>query len=236
MVWAIPALIGILVWVYIGKKQRSDNPVELKYVTSDDKQIWRSPLAWQVALFTGLQSSLFYVIISWLPEILHDNGFSIATAGWMLSFTQFVGLPASFFVPVIAGKFKSQQGIVFTMGASALIGLGILLVGSSFPAMIISAILIGLAMSGFFSLALVFLGMRARTSRQAAELSGMAQAIGYLLAAAGPIFIGFLYDLTHVWTVPLITLIGITFIGMFFGMGAGRDRYVLDGEVNSETS
>ncbi|MGP4105619.1 CynX/NimT family MFS transporter [Virgibacillus sp. L01] len=228
IIWTVPAIIGIVIWIYLSKKNKADNDVEMQYVNVSDNRMWKSPLAWQVACFMGLQSFMFYVTISWLPEILHDYGVSMATAGWMLSFTQFVGLPASFFVPMIAGRFKSQRGIVLAMTICALVGYGGLLIGSSYTVMVISTILIGITLSGSFALALAFLGMRARNSRQSAELSGMAQSFGYSLAAVGPIFIGYLYDVTHVWTVPLLTLIGVSLLVMIFGMGAGRNRYVLD--------
>ncbi|WP_163970604.1 CynX/NimT family MFS transporter [Oceanobacillus halotolerans] len=229
IVWATPTVIGIIIWIYLSRKDKQDqDEIEMQYVSTSDNRMWKSPLAWQVAAFMGLQSFLFYVTISWLPEILHDYGVSMETAGWMLSFTQFVGLPASFLVPVIAGRFKSQRGIVLLMGAFAVTGYGGLLLGNSYVVMVISTILIGFTLSGSFALALAFLGMRARTSRQAAELSGMAQACGYVLAAVGPMFIGFLYDVTHVWTVPLITLIVVSLLVVSFGMGAGRNKYVLE--------
>lgn len=227
-VWAVPAAIGIFIWIYIVKKSKRDETVKINYIRTDNNRIWKSPLAWQVAGFMGLQSFLFYVTISWLPEILHNYGVSIATAGWMLSFTQIVGLPVSFIVPIIAGKFKSQRSIVLVLGLFAFFGYGGLLVGNSFTVMVISSILIGITLSGSFALALTFLGMRARNARQAAELSGMAQSLGYVLAAVGPMFIGYLYDITHGWTVPLITLIIVVFLVMSFGMGAGRNKYVLD--------
>lgn len=228
VVWTVPAILGIIIWTFLSKKSKADNEVEMKYVNVSDNRMWRSPLAWQVASFMGLQSFMFYVTISWLPEILHAYGVSMATAGWMLSFMQFVGLPASFFVPVIAGHFQSQRGIVLVLITCAVSGYSGLLLGSSFAIMVISTILIGIALSGCFALALTLLGMRARNARQAAELSGMAQSFGYLLAAVGPVFIGYLYDVTHVWTVPLLTLIGVAILVMIFGMGAGRNRYALD--------
>lgn len=228
LVWAAPAVLGIAVWSYLSKNGRSRDDADLKYVSASDNRIWQSPLAWQVACFMGLQSFMFYVTISWLPEILHGNGLTMATSGWMLSFAQFVGLPASFIVPVAAGRFKSQRGIVLVMGLCALGGYGGLLVGESFAVMVVSTILIGITLSGSFALALTFLGLRARNSRHAAELSGMAQALGYTLAAVGPMFIGYLYDVTHFWTIPLITLLGVAVLVMIFGMGAGRNRYVLD--------
>ncbi|WP_439649452.1 CynX/NimT family MFS transporter [Lentibacillus daqui] len=228
LIWAVPAIIGILIWAYLSKGKKMENQQESQFVTSSNNRIWRSPLAWQVACFMGFQSFLFYVTISWLPEIIHDYGVSIATAGWMLSFMQLIGLPFSFLVPVLAGRFKSQWWLAWLLALCAIGGYSGLLLGSGFVIMIISVILIGIALGGVFPLALAFLGMRSRNARQAAELSGMAQSFGYLLAAIGPIFIGYLYDLSHSWTIPLITLIGVGFIVIIFGSFAGRDRYVSD--------
>ncbi|MFC4023539.1 CynX/NimT family MFS transporter [Oceanobacillus longus] len=228
LLWTIPVMIGIIVWSYLSRKESKKNQTEIKFIQSADNQIWRSPLAWQVAAFMGFQSFLFYVTISWLPAILHDSGFSMATAGWMLSFTQIIGLPASFLVPMIAEKFKSQRGIVLVLTLSSFVGYGGLLLGTSYAVMLISILLIGVALAGSFALALTFLGMRARTPKQAAELSGMAQSIGYLLAAIGPIVIGYLYDLTNAWTVPLIMIMFVSILVFLFGMGAGQNKYVLD--------
>ncbi|WP_121614723.1 CynX/NimT family MFS transporter [Virgibacillus halodenitrificans] len=230
LIWCLPAIIGIFIWVYLNKNNNKEQTEEINYINPSENRMWKSPLAWHVAAFMGLQSFLFYVTISWLPEILHDYGMDIAHAGWMLCMMQFIGLPASFFVPVIAGKFKSQRPIVIVMASCSVIGYSGLLLGNSYVMLVISTVIIGIALSGTFALALAFLGMRAKNAKQAAELSGMAQALGYVLAAAGPIFIGYLYDLTHLWAIPLITLIIIALMVMAFGLSAGRDVYVLDGE------
>lgn len=228
-VWTIPAIIAIFIWYYLSKQTKpAVKGMEMRYFKSKKQGIWRSPLAWQVALFMGLQSTTFYVTVSWLPEILHSFGLSIATAGWMLSFTQLIGMPVSFIVPMLAGRFKSQRGIALVLGAIAVSGYGGLLLGTSFVMMMISITLIGITLGGGFALALTFLGIRARNARHAGELSGMAQAIGYSLAAVGPVSIGFLYDISGSWMVPLIVLIVISILITIFGMGAGQDKYVLE--------
>ncbi|MBZ5752565.1 CynX/NimT family MFS transporter [Metabacillus rhizolycopersici] len=225
LVWGVPTVMAILIWVYL-LKYNQGNQTEIKKGRSGDNQIWRSPLAWQIAIFMGFQSFLFYVTIAWLPEILHDHGLSMETAGWLLSFAQIMGLPASFFIPVIAGRLRSQLWLAFGLGLCSITGYGGLLLGSSYPILITSIILIGIALGGYFPLALSYIGLRARSARQAAELSGMAQSIGYILAAVGPMFIGYLYDFAHVWTVPLMTMIIISLLVMVFGMSSGRDQYV----------
>ncbi|MFD5019128.1 CynX/NimT family MFS transporter [Paenibacillus sp. NPDC058367] len=225
IVWGIPTIIAIVVWVLLIRlNPAKDNAV--KSVRISAKQIWRSPLAWKIALFMGFQSSLFYITMSWLPEILYNYGISRGTAGWLLSFTQIVGVPVSFLVPILAGRLRSQVWIAFALGMCSIVGYGGLWMGSSYPIMILSIILIGIALGGNFPLALSYIGIRARNGNQAAELSGMAQSTGYMLAAIGPILIGYLYDMTQVWTIPLITLIVISGVVTTFGMLSGRDKYV----------
>lgn len=230
LVWIVPAVIAIVLWIYLAKKNKSAEIEQKAHMKHTDKRnnIWRSALAWQVALYMGFQSSFFYITISWLPEILYDYGVDMATAGWMLSLAQLIGVPFSFIVPMIAAKFESQGGIIIALGVFAVVGYCGLLFGSSYIVMVISVILIGVPLGGSFALALALLGMRARNAKQAAELSGMAQSLGYILAAIGPISIGYLFDVTHVWTVPLITLIIISGLVVLFGLGAGRNKYVFE--------
>ncbi|MCM3766729.1 MFS transporter [Neobacillus niacini] len=225
LVWGIPALAAIFVWTAIVKRNQG-NRKEIDRTQSGSTGVWRSPLAWQVAAFMGFQSFLFYVTISWLPEILHSHGMSMEKAGWMLSIMQLIGLPASFFIPVIAGRYRSQVWIAFTLSLCSLVGYAALWLGSS-PVILYGSILfIGITLGGSFPLALSYIGLRARNAGQAVELSGMAQSTGYILAAVGPSLIGILYDATHLWTMPLITLILISVLVMCFSMLSGRNRFV----------
>ncbi|MEH7547898.1 CynX/NimT family MFS transporter [Neobacillus vireti] len=226
IVWAIPAVIAILLWTYLLRFNQGAENAGIKKAASSSKEMWLSPLAWQIAIFMGFQSFLFYVTISWLPEILQSHGLSIGTAGWLLSITQLSGIPASFFIPVIAGRYRSQIWIAFVLGLLSIIGYAGLLLGSSYPVLIISIIFIGVALGGNFPLALSYIGLRSRNAQRAVELSGMTQSTGYILAAIGPLLIGYLYDMTHMWTIPLIALTVVSVVLTVFGMISGRNRYV----------
>src|SRR5690606_28953844 len=122
LLWAVPAVIGTFLWLYISKKTRNQEDVSVRVQQEQASQLWRSLLAWQLAFFMGLQSFLFYVTISWLPEMMTAKGIDIETAGWMLSVTQLVGLPFGFLAPVLAGRFKSQWFLVIMLGGFALFG------------------------------------------------------------------------------------------------------------------
>lgn len=222
--WAILSAAGIIVWLpqlRSAKQLSSSGNTQTASVS-----LWRSSLAWQVTLFMGLQSLAFYVTIAWLPAILHDRGMSATTAGWMLSLMQAVSLPASFIMPLLAGRRASQRGLVAFSAISALLGyVGILLTSSPSIAPL-WIVLIGIGQGGSISLALAFFALRTTSPSQAAVLSGMAQSLGYLLAAIGPILIGWLHDLTGAWTAPILVLVVVTALYLIFGVGAGRNAHV----------
>ncbi|WP_255585298.1 CynX/NimT family MFS transporter [Virgibacillus saliphilus] len=226
--WAVLAVIGIVVWIFVLKQSSApkEDQMELSDRSFNDSNLWKSPLAWQVTLFMGLQSFIFYVIVSWLPEIMQSFGFSVSAAGWMVAYAQFVGLPSTFLAPVLAEKFSNQQGIVLGIGGGATIGFIGLLIGGPLPLIFFWVTLIGFAFGGAISLSLAMLGMRARNGKQAGALSGMAQSIGYVFAAVGPLLIGLLFDITNAWTAPLIAIITVCLLMTLAGLGAGRNRYV----------
>ena len=90
------------------------------------------------------------------------------------------------------------------------------------------ASLIGLALGGSFGLALLFIVLRSTTTETATELSGMAQSIGYLLAAIGPTLFGAMHDITRAWFLPLLFLLLIVGAKLVFGLGAGRPTAIDD--------
>ncbi|GGF25728.1 putative transporter YycB [Halobacillus andaensis] len=223
-VWAVLGIIAMVVWIPQTTIKRK--PVKIPKINIKNSPLFRSKLAWQVTIFMGMQSFMFYCLITWLPEIMQSRGMTPSTAGWMLSFMQIVGLPGTFITPVLAGRITNQRGIVLSIGILYLIGLSGMLFGSGVVWLTLCIAIIGLAQGSSVSLALTFLSLRASTATQASNLSGMAQSIGYALAAVGPILIGMLYDFTQTWTPGIVIFIGIVVIMVSAGIGAGRDKYI----------
>ena len=69
-----------------------------------------------------------------------------------------------------------------------------------------------------------FFGLRTISAEQASQLSGMAQSIGYVLAAAGPFLMGALFDYTASWTIPILIFICAVLLLTACGLGAGKDQ------------
>jgi MFS transporter, CP family, cyanate transporter len=222
--WALLALVAAVAWLPQMRSARPTNasPADSQGVNGP----WRSALAWQVTLFMGLQSLGYYVVLTWLPEILQEQaGISASLAGWMLALAQAVGIASIFLAPVLAGMRPSQHGVVVV--AVALTGAGALgLLVAAETATALWVVLLGLGQGACFSLALTFFALRAPDSEHAAALSGMAQSVGYLLAAVGPFLFGLLRDTTHAWTVPLALLFAVAACLLLTGLGAARDAHV----------
>ncbi|GAA0137544.1 MFS transporter [Paenibacillus sp. YSY-4.3] len=222
--WVILSAITAVAWV---PQLRRSNNSKSQGASSYRKTgiVWRSPIAWQVTIFMGFQSIMFYVGISWLPEILHEQGMAPGTAGWMLSLMQIASMAGSFLMPLIASRSQSQKGLAAGSSALFLLGFGGVWVGS--PALAPLFIMaIGLGCGTTFSLVILFFALRSRTADQAAELSGMAQSLGYLLAAVGPTLFGFIHDRSGNWTVPLATITSLSLLTILFGYAAGRKGYI----------
>lgn len=218
-IWAIPALIAGVVWLpQLHRLKKSEHS---RSFTQALKDLGASKLAWHVALFMGFQSLTFYVVLAWLPAILMYRGYDAAYAGWMLSLSQLMGIVGSLIIPVLAGTKQDQRSIVVVLFCIELLGLAGLLYPSLGPVEIWVSV-IGFVLGGSFGLALLFIVVRSADTETATELSGMAQSIGYLVAATGPTLFGSLFDLTDSWTYGLWFLVAIALLKLVTGLGAGQ--------------
>lgn len=226
-IWSVLSLVAFFVWLPQVKHDKK-REIETGEQSAEHKgSLWRSPLAWQVTFFMGLQSMIFYVLVAWLPEILLQRGIALDESGWLLSLMQLALLPFTFIVPIIAGRMASQRSLVFFTAGLFFTGILGLLYGSQ-ELLYLWIVSLGIGIGSAFSLAMMFFSLRSETAIQAAELSGMAQSIGYLLAATGPTLFGYMHDLTDGWTVPLLMLGGASVLLLVFGLGAARDRTVVN--------
>lgn len=223
--WAVPAAVALAFWL---PRVRAGRPGRSQAVRAPGafRALGSSPLAWQVALFMGFQSFTFYVILAWLPDLLQSRGMSAPTAGLLLALSQATGIAGSALVPLFAQRTPGQVRVVAVLGVLELISLIGLLAANATWTAAASVALIGFVGGGTFSLALLFLVLRAPDTQMSASLSGMAQSIGYLVAAVGPALIGLVRDTTGSWTVPLLCLFGALAAKVWAGLGAARDRVV----------
>ena len=188
------------------------------------RPLWRSALTWQVTGFMGLQSTHFYVLVTWLSTIERDAGISDTAAGTHMFLVNAFGIVGSLVCSALIARHRDQRFIgailpLFLLASS----LGLLLAPE---AAALWAILAGLGGGASITLSLSLFGLRTRHHTAAASLSGLAQSIGYVLAAVGPVAVGALHDANGSWSPALVSLVVIDVILIGAGYLAGRDRTV----------
>ncbi|WP_197377232.1 CynX/NimT family MFS transporter [Mycolicibacterium baixiangningiae] len=219
--WAAVALVALLVWLVASRGIPGSKPSTVRI---KGRSLLRNRLAWTVTLFFGCQSLLAYVMMGWLPEVFIDSGVSKSTAGLLVGLMSLIAVPISIFISPLAARSSSQSPWIVGLGVIGVAGvIGLLIDPGAAP--LLWTVLVGLGLS-VFSLALTVIALRARTTEDTAQLSGMVQGFGYLLAGLGPFLFGLLHDLTDGWTVPWTMVLIVYLVQMFMGALAGRNRYV----------
>ncbi|MDZ7914806.1 MAG: MFS transporter [Rhodococcus sp. (in: high G+C Gram-positive bacteria)] len=193
-------------------------------------EVLRSPVAWAVTGFMGMQSLLAYSMIGWLPTIYRDRGLAAEHAGLLLTALSISSIATALTVPVLATRLRRQSVLAVAVVALSVAGLTGVLVGGT-GAAVFWAVLLGLGQGGQLSLALTLINLRSPTASTATSLSSMAQSIGYLVAALGPLVAGALRGATGSWTVPLAALLVVMIPLAMCGWWAGRDMPVRGGNA-----
>lgn len=219
--WALLSFMALLIWLPHLHKQTL--PKHVRSFKRGLRELGNSKLAWQVALFMGLQSLSFYVILAWLPEILQDRGLNAYDAGWILALSQGTGVLGTLILPLWAEKMDDQRTLIWLLVVLELVSIAGLMLPEPFLVGVWAS-LIGFCLGGSFGLALLFLVLRTTNSETATELSGMAQSVGYLLASVGPTLFGALHDLTQAWIIPLLLLAIVAGVKLKMGLGAGKPQ------------
>jgi CP family cyanate transporter-like MFS transporter len=213
--WAIPALLGLAIWAPQLRAHSAPATVERQ------APLWNQPLAWQVSLFMACQSTAFYVMIAWFPSMMNDlQGISAARSGVILFIYQIFVLGSVMVTPFFIHRMRDQRAIGVALSSMILLGyVGLYLD----PVHALGwMIVMGMGAGGSLVLAITLFSLRVESAMQSVALSGMAQAVGYTMAAVTPIFIGFIHDLTQRWTLALQLMIALAVLQLAMGFLSGR--------------
>jgi CP family cyanate transporter-like MFS transporter len=226
-IWAAFAAIAVLPWLGLVRDRSSGAPASTAPAPRDQSiRITRSPTAWALACYFGLQATGAYITMGWLPQIFRDAGVSASTAGVLLAVTMVMGVPLSFVLPAVAGRMRHQGGLVVVLAAFGLAGYaGLWLAPGAAP--LVWALMLGVANCAF-PLALTMIGMRSRSGPGVVRLSAFAQSVGYLLSIPGPILVGALYQRSGGWGLPIALMAGLLVPQIIAGLLAGRSRHIED--------
>ncbi|WP_406305829.1 MFS transporter [Streptomyces sp. NBC_00885] len=227
-IWAVLAVLAVLPWIGLARDGGAADRSTLAAQAHDSPapRITRSPTAWALACFFGLQATGAYITMGWMPQIFRDAGVPAGTAGVLLAVTMVMGVPLAFVIPRLATRMRTQGPIVVALGLCGLTGYMGLLFAPAAGAWA-WALLLGISNCAF-PLALTMIGLRSRTGAGVGRLSAFAQSTGYLISIPGPLLVGVLYQHSGGWDLPIALMAGLIVPQMAVGVLAGRDRTIED--------
>ncbi|MFG6402310.1 MULTISPECIES: CynX/NimT family MFS transporter [unclassified Microbacterium] len=227
-VWAAVAAAAIVPWIVITVRARAFDAGLVERPRADVvRRLVRLPLAWALAATFAVNSSVAYAAFAWLPVILVDVAHTTAQqAGALLALFAFMGLPCSFFVPLLVSRYRVVGALYVVAVTSGIAGIaGLLFVPTVATPLWVA--LLGLPPL-LFPMLLVLIGLRTRTHDTAVALSGFVQSIGYGFAALAPLAIGLVHEATGEWTGSLILLGAVMTIAIPAGFVVARGRTIED--------
>lgn len=224
-VWAGLALVAFAVFLpRLVRRSPVPDSVVLSSATTPARSPWRSPLGWQVSIFMGMQSTVFFSLATWLPTLEADAGFTAAEAGLHLFVMNVCGIPGSLMMAAVIHRMPDQRLIAAVTSVTCAVGVVGLMLLPQFA--LLWVCVMGFSCGATIVLGLSLFGLRSVDHRQAAALSGMGQSVGYLIASVGPPLMGALHDVTGTWVPVLAALLVALAVQFTTGQLAGRRRVI----------
>ncbi|KOS64129.1 MFS transporter [Lysinibacillus agricola] len=193
--WSVLAIIALCIWILAIQNEEvelSDTDIMPENVARNP---WKDVRAWTILIYFGLQTSLFFSIMSWLAPMLQDKGYSLVAASSMLTFMSIVQMVGNILVPILMEKWSSRIKWLFSLGILGIIGFALLWVGSG-ALLWMAVLIIGVVLSGLFPIGLLLPLDESKNDEEANSWSSMVLSGGFMISAIIPILIGYCYDVT----------------------------------------
>ncbi|HFV2531391.1 TPA: CynX/NimT family MFS transporter [Streptococcus pneumoniae] len=173
-------------------------------------KVMRNKQVWAIIIFSGFQSLIFYTVMTWLPTMSIHAGLSSHEAGLLTSILSLISIPFSMTIPSLTTSLstRNRQLMLTLVSLASVVGISMLFFPiNNFIYWLAIHLLIGTATSALFPYLMVNFSLKTSAPEKTAQLSGLSQTGGYILAAFGPTLFGYSFDLFHSWVPSVAALL-----------------------------
>ncbi|VOM59877.1 cyanate permease [Streptococcus pneumoniae] len=173
-------------------------------------KVMRNKQVWAIIIFSGFQSLIFYTVMTWLPTMSIHAGLSSHEAGLLTSILSLISIPFSMTIPSLTTSLstRNRQLMLTLVSLAGVVGISMLFFPiNNFIYWLAIHLLIGTATSALFPYLMVNFSLKTSAPEKTAQLSGLSQTGGYILAAFGPTLFGYNFDLFHSWVPSVAALL-----------------------------
>jgi MFS transporter, CP family, cyanate transporter len=208
IVVSLVSIISIVAWVVLVGVGRRD----VRSGAVARQLPWRDPTAWMLVLVFGLQSILFYGVVSWLPNAFVERGWDEASAGLLIGVFNGVGLITTIGLPLVADRLGTRRSQLVVSSAIAVVAL-VAIVGAPDLAFLWVSIL-GLSLGAVFPLVLTLPLDVTDDPARVGSVAALMLLGGYVLSSTGPVVLGAVRDITGDFgaSLELLVLIAIVLV------------------------
>ena len=200
-------LATFLVWL---PNHRYNHRLAPQTKQKSQTKVMRNKQVWAVIVFAGFQSLLFYTAMTWLPTMAIHAGLSSHEAGLLTSIFSLISIPFSMTIPSLTTSLstRNRQLMLTLVSLAGVVGISMLFFPiSNFFYWLAIHLLIGTATSALFPYLMVNFSLKTSAPEKTAQLSGLSQTGGYILAAFGPTLFGYSFDFFHSWVPAVAALL-----------------------------
>ncbi|RQU16109.1 MFS transporter [Burkholderia cenocepacia] len=209
--WALPAALAALAWPLAS---RGGDALAAGPASVSNARPLRSPRAWRLALFFGIATGAYTLVLAWLPPYYMRLGWSPTAAGSLLGGVTLAEVVAGLTISATIDRLPDRRPALHAAIASLFVGLLVMLAAPDALALP-AALLLGAGIGALFPLSLIVTVDHAATPADAASLTGFVQGVGYLVAGVFPFAAGLvrehLADLTPAW-IAMTCLCAVLFV------------------------
>ena len=212
LVLSILCLVTLLVWL---PNHRHNHYLEGQQEKKSKENILKNKSVWAIIVFGGLQSLLFYTSMTWLPTMAISAGLFNSDAALLASIFSLISIPFSMTVPSLTTRLSDDHRRIMLaiISIAGMMGIAMLLYPiNNFLYWLVAHLLIGTACSALFPYLMVCFSLKTSSPEKTAQLSGLAQTGGYILAAFGPTLFGYSFDLFQSWIPAVLALLAVDII------------------------
>lgn len=224
-IWAIAPSLGALalwLWVFppgLGRPRGSllkrsgmiNWVVERNLAAAPGRRVavWRRPMTWLMAITFACHTFSYYAILGWLPTVLADLAhMTEAGAGVASSLFSLTGIVGPLLVPVMFETLHWSGRRVLGVLSACWLALPVALVVAP-GAWLVPCVLSGIAQGAFFAALFTIVIRRAADVDENRQMTAFIQTSGYVVAAIGPIAMGWIHTVTGGWLLPFVAITGV---------------------------
>lgn len=200
-------LATFLVWL---PNHRYNHRLAPQTKQKSQTKVMRNKQVWAIIIFSGFQSLIFYTVMTWLPTMSIHAGLSSHEAGLLTSILSLISIPFSMTIPSLTTSLstRNRQLMLTLVSLAGVVGISMLFFPiNNFIYWLAIHLLIGTATSALFPYLMVNFSLKTSAPEKTAQLSGLSQTGGYILAAFGPTLFGYSFDLFHSWVPSVAALL-----------------------------